>query len=108
MWDFTMPQPLIFTYINFHSNKSIQPVTNCPYGILGAVTEEKSSKLDIESVSSDTDFQREQTVDLEAGKGNSTEFVDGDIMVKGIQCSVITDAGAIENVEIYDYSERGT
>ncbi|KAK2552495.1 hypothetical protein P5673_026328, partial [Acropora cervicornis] len=73
---------------------------------LGTVTEEKSSKLDIESVSSDTDFQREQTVDLDAGKGNSTEFVDGDIMVKGIQCSVITDAGVIENVEIYNYSER--
>lgn len=74
--------------------------------VQGTVTGEKSSKLDIESVSSDTDFQREQTVDLDAGKGDSTEFVDGDIMVKGIQCSVITDAGVIENVEIYDYSER--
>ena len=29
-------------------------------------------------------------------------------MVKGIQCSVLTDAGVIENVEIYDYNERGT
>ncbi|XP_015776590.1 PREDICTED: uncharacterized protein LOC107354617 [Acropora digitifera] len=98
-----------YIYSNGPSNKGrscIQPVTNCSHGILGTVTEEKSSKLDIESVSSDTDFQREQTVDLDAGKGDSTEFVNEDIMVKGIQCSVITDAGVIENVEIYDYSER--
>ena len=101
-----MPQPLTSTI--FHCDKSIQPVINYSYGVLGAVTEEKSNKLDIESVSSDTDFLREQTTDLDAGKGDNDEIVDGDIMVKGIQCSVLTDAGVIENVEIYDYNERGT
>lgn len=88
------------------SNSCSTPVILPSAPVQGTVTEEKSSKLDIESVSSDTDFQREQTVDLDAGKGDSTEFVNEDIMVKGIQCSVITDAGVIENVEIYDYSER--
>lgn len=91
-----------------HSDKSIPACDKLSYGILGAVAEEKSNKLDIESVTSDTDFQREQTADLDAGKSDNDEFIGGDIMVKGILCSVITDAGLIENVEIYDYNQRGT
>ena len=84
-------------------------------------TEEKSDELDFESVGSDTDFsamkeinegslrRESNSADFQevVQKANSDEHFGGDINANGIRCSLITDAGLIKDVEIYDYEKRG-